>query len=75
MAAFGDESAAIALDLLEILEFGWHDCYGDITPPPEVIDDVLLCSEGQLDKMIQAVRLALADWRDLRVWADGRRTK
>ncbi len=74
-AAFGDERAPLALDLLEVLEYGWHDCYGEVTPPPEVLEDVLVCSEVQLDKIIRAVRLALADWRDLRLWADDRRTK
>ena len=73
--AFGDEVAPLALDLMEILEFGWHDCYGDITPPTEVVDDILICSEGQLDKMIWAVREALADWRDLRLAADRRRDR
>lgn len=69
-AAFGHDTAPVALDLLEILEFSWHDCYGDLTPPPEVVADVLVCSDGRLDKMIQAVRLALADSRDLRLRAD-----
>jgi hypothetical protein len=68
--ALGEDRAQLALDLMEILEFAWHDCYGDITPPPEVVDDILVCSEGQLDQMIRAVRLALTDWRDLRMWAD-----
>jgi hypothetical protein len=72
-AAFGDDRAPLALDLLEVLEFGWHDCYGDLTPPPEVVEDILVCAEGRLDKMIQAVRLALDDWRDLRLWANDHR--
>ena len=73
VAAFGAEQAALALDLMEVLEFGWHDCYHDVTPPPEVVDDILECSEGRLDNMIRAVRLALADWRDLRLWAEDHR--
>lgn len=60
-----------ALDLLEILEMAWHDEYGDITPPEEVIDDILLLSEGNLRHLIRWTRLALVDWRDVRVAADG----
>ena len=70
---FGEEGAAVALDLIELLEFAWHDCYGEITPPAEVIDDVLLCSGGRLDGLIEAARLAVTDWRDLRLAADARR--
>ena len=72
---FGDERGPIALDLLEVLEFAWHDCFGDVTPPPQVIDDILVCSEGRLELMIRAVRLAVADWRDLRVWAEDLRRR
>ena len=73
VTTFDERRAEVALDLLEVLEFGWHDCYQEVTPPREVIDDILICSEGSLDKMIRAVRLALSDWRDLRMWADDRR--
>ena len=71
----GEELADVALDLLEVVEFGWHDCYQEVTPPPDVVDDILVCSEGTLDKMIRAARLALTDWRDLRLWADARRAR
>jgi hypothetical protein len=74
-ATFGPEWADLALDLMEILEFGWHDCYGDITPSDQVVQDILVCSEGRLDRMIRATRLALADWRDLRLWADDQRAR
>ncbi len=70
LSRFGDKNAAVALDLVEVLELAWHDCYGDITPPAGVIDDILVCSEGRLDRMIKAVHLATVDWRDLRLWAD-----
>ena len=64
-----------SLTRLEVLEFAWHDCFGDVTPPPQVIDDILVCSEGRLELMIRAVRLAVADWRDLRVWAEDLRRR
>jgi hypothetical protein len=64
---FAADHVASALDLLELLELAWHDCYGDITPPEDIIDDVLLLSEGSMDKLVAAARLAVADWRDLKV--------
>lgn len=64
-----------ALDLIEILEMAWHDVYGDITPPERVIDDILLLSEGNLRLLIRWTREALADWRDVRVAADGARAE
>ena len=59
-----------ALDLLELLEMAWHDTYGEGTPPEEVIDDILLLSEGNLRLLIRWARLAITDWRDVRVAAD-----
>jgi hypothetical protein len=59
-----------ALDLLELLEMAWHDSYGEITPREDVIDDVLLLSEGNLRALIRWSRLAVTDWRDVRVEAD-----
>lgn len=70
VALFGESVAPAALDLLELTEFAWHDCYGDITPPDEVVDDMLVCSEGDLGKLVVAARLAVRDWRDLRIAAD-----
>ena len=68
--AFGEELAPPALDLLELTELAWHDCYGEVTPPEGVIDDILLLSEGDLGRLIRFARLAVIDWRDLRVAAD-----
>ncbi|MGD2102675.1 MAG: hypothetical protein PVG83_10630 [Acidimicrobiia bacterium] len=62
---FGDD-AHIALDLFEIIELAWHDCYGAVTPPPEVEEDILVVSEGEVEGLVRAGRLALQDWRDLR---------
>jgi hypothetical protein len=73
VAVFGEDRASTALDLLELVELAWHDCYGEITPPDQVIEDMLVVSEGSVDGLIRAARLAVTDWRDLRVAADERR--
>jgi hypothetical protein len=65
---FGDQTE-VALDLVEVVELAWHDAYGAITPPPDVIDDLLVCSRGRLDELVRAAHLALTDWRDLRMMA------
>jgi hypothetical protein len=62
-----------ALDLLELVEMAWHDTYREITPPEDVIDDILLLSEGNLRLLIRWARLAVADPRDLRAAANGAR--
>jgi hypothetical protein len=69
-AAVGKSAAPAALDLLELVEFAWHDCYGDITPSENVVEDILTCSQGDLARMIRFARLAVEDWRDLRMTAD-----
>jgi len=69
-AVFGDANTNAALDMLELVEFAWHDCYRDVTPPDEVIDDILVLSEGSLGGLIAAAHLAVTDRRDLRVAAD-----
>lgn len=60
-----------ALDLFELLEMAWHDAFQEITPPEQVIDDILLLSEGSLRLLIRWARLAVIDWRDVRLAADG----
>lgn len=62
-----------ALDLLELVEMAWHDNYQEITLPEDVIDDILLLSQGNLRLLIRWARLAVADPRDLRVAANGAR--
>jgi hypothetical protein len=69
VAVFGDALADPVLDLLEITELAWHDCYGEISPSEGIVDDILLCSKGEMTKLIQAARLAVADWRDLKMAA------
>ena len=73
VAVFGKYRAAHALDLLELVELAWHDCYGDVTPPEEIIDDMLLLSDGSVEGLIVAARLAVTDWRDLKMAANARR--
>jgi hypothetical protein len=59
-----------ALDLIELMEMAWHDASGEVAPPEQVVDDVLLLSEGNLRLLIRWARLAVTDWRDVRVEAD-----
>ncbi len=66
---FGASSEA-ALDLLELTELAWHDCYGEVRPPEQVIDDILTVSAGRLDLLSRASRLAVEDFRDLRMQAE-----
>lgn len=67
---FGEGRAAVALDLLELTELAWHDCYGEITPPDNVIEDMFVLSAGSIERLIAAARLAVTDRRDLHVAAD-----
>jgi len=67
--AFGEHSSR-ALDLVELLELAWHDCYGEITPPDHVIEDIVVCAQGSLEGLIGAARLAVADSRDVRSAAE-----
>lgn len=69
-AVFDTGSVEAVLDLFETMEIAWHDVYAEISPPETVIDDVLSLSDGNLAALIRAVRLGLADPRDLKVAAD-----
>ena len=66
-------SADVALDALELLELAWHDCYGEMSPPEQVIEDIWVMSDGDLERLISAAHLAVIDFRDLRVNADAKR--
>jgi hypothetical protein len=66
-AVLGPDAAEAALDVLELTELAWHDCYGEVTPPEDVVDDVLACSRGELAGF---ARPAVTDRRDLRLAAD-----
>jgi len=76
IAVFGDDDATIQLvaQVFELMELAWHDCYAEITPSEEVVDNVLLCSEGTLSGLIDAAHLAVIDRRDLAVWASSLRS-
>lgn len=64
-SVLGKALAPAGLDLLELTEYAWHDCYHEVTPPDDVILDILICSRGDLAAMIQAAKLAVRDSRDL----------
>lgn len=61
--------AESALDVLDLLELAWHDCYGT-APPAQVVEDVWRVGDGDLAAFASAARLAVVDWRDLQVAAD-----
>jgi len=67
---FGADAEA-ALNLLELTELAWHDCYGEVTFSDEVLDDLLTVARGDVHRLIGAAHLAVTDWRDLRVAARG----
>lgn len=69
-AVFGSADAPSVLDLLDLVEMAWHDCYGEVSPAEEVIDDILTVSEGDWGNVVSAARLAVVDWRDLRIAAE-----
>ena len=66
---FGASRTRIVFALLELTEMAWHDCYGEVTPPAEVMDDILLCSQGDIEKLIRAANSAVRDYRNLRLRA------
>ncbi len=49
VAVFGEEQAPFALDLVDITELAWHDCYGEVAPSRSVIEDMLTVSEGTIE--------------------------
>lgn len=67
IAVFGDDARTIRTisQVLALMEMAWHDCYAEVAPPDAVVDDVLLCSGGTLDGLVDAAHLAVVDRRDL----------
>jgi hypothetical protein len=74
---FGDdvETMRTVRRVFELFEMSWHDCYGEITPPEHVVDEVLLCSRGTIDGLVAAAHQAVIDRRDLHVWASAIRAE
>jgi hypothetical protein len=74
-AAFPEQHVEAALDLLHLADMAWHDCYGprELEVPDEVLADVLLLADGDLATLIRLARLAVIDFRDVRVAADSKR--
>ena len=77
IATFGDDddTLRVVYRVFELMEMAWHDCYAEVTPSKEVVENVLLCSGGTLDGLISAAHLAVIDWRDLSVWASDIRNR
>jgi hypothetical protein len=75
VAIFGADDATVerVARVIRLLELAWHDACGEISPPDEVLDDVLTCSQGTIEGLVDAVSEAVTDWRDLRVAADAQR--
>ncbi len=71
-AEFGADAEAV-LDVLELTEFAWHDCYSEASPSDRIIDDVFVVATGTLAGFVRAARLAVEDYRDLRLQADAAR--
>ena len=71
VAVFGHdaETMRVVWEVLTLLELAWHDCYSEVSPPEEVVDDILLCSGGTLGGLVTAAHLAVIDRRDLSLWA------
>lgn len=67
------QNAEAALDALALMDFAWHDCYGESAPSDQVMDDIWEVSDGDLGLLIGAAHLAVVDFRDLRMWADKHR--
>ncbi len=75
IAVFGDSPKVLrsVARVFELMEMAWHDCYDEVSPPEEVVEEVLLCSGGKLDDLVAAAHLAVIDRRDLAVWASALR--
>jgi hypothetical protein len=75
LATFGHNATTLRAvnAALTLMEMAWHDCYGEVAPSDDVVDDVLRCSEGTLDGLVNAAHLAVIDRRDLAVWAQSLR--
>ena len=73
-AVFGDRTE-IALDLLDLTEQAWHDSYREVSLPDTIVDDLLFLSGGRIEGLIESARLAVIDWRDLKMAAQTKRER
>jgi hypothetical protein len=48
---FGRQSEA-ALDAWGLLDFAWHDCYGEPSPSEEVVEDIWTVADCDLGRFI-----------------------
>lgn len=69
-ADFGPKQVETAIAILTLMEYAWHDCYGEPAPPPAVLDDVLIVATGDLAALAHAALEGVQDWRDLQPSAD-----
>ena len=44
--AIGEALVERVARVIRLLELAWHDIHGELSPPDEVVDDVLTCSNG-----------------------------
>ena len=74
---FAGEQVEAVLDLLDLMDMAWHDCYGpqELEVPPDVLDDVLLLADGDLAVLVRVARQAVIDVRDVWVATPARRGK
>ena len=66
---FGNNAGTIASveQVLTLMEMAWHDGFGEVAPPDDVLANILTCSGGTLEGLVDAAHLAVIDWRDLAV--------
>jgi hypothetical protein len=50
----------VVLDVLELTEFAWHDCYCEVSPPDDVIDDLFVVARGIVTDFVRAAGQQLA---------------
>ncbi len=74
-ALFAVDQIEAVLDLLDLMDRAWHDCYGprELEVPPDVLADVLLLADGDLAVLVRVARRAVIDVRDVWVAAAARR--
>ena len=72
-AAFPADAVEPALDVFELMDLAWHDCYDALEPPAAAFADVMLLADGDLGALARLALAAVVDFRDVRVAADAKR--